>query len=252
MGWHSCHDLPLSRLSTPYMSTGCLMISQIRLLLVVVEPAALAPGLRREDAGWRIRCGMPRLLSAGRGRPASAAPTWISIAASASPGRRPAATALSSTRHITSRSSRDQLGLQAGEHPHGRAFGHHRRGVVGVRRVGGEHELGHHQPAGDRPQLGLQDVDVVAGVEARRPESRIRCRRGVEDRARAEAAEVGGLPGRRRGDAGVGLRRRRTAARRCACRRDACESGRWPIGSRPRRSCCAAASRPGAGSCAPG
>ena len=86
----------------------------------------------------------------------------------------------------------EHLVLQPLEHLDRRALGHHRRAVVGVAGVAGEHELGHHQPAGDRPQLGLQHGDVAAGVDAGGGELVIRAGARVEDRAGGVAAEVAG------------------------------------------------------------
>ena len=145
----------------------------------------------------------------------------------------------------------EHLVLQPVEHLHRRPFGHHRRRVVRVLGVGGQHELGHHQPAGDGPQLGLQHGHVAAGVDARGGKLVVGAGDRVEDRAGRVAAEMAGSarwpalatrqsrPGRRR----IAPARRRW--RRCAC-----GSRRSPIGFRPRRSCCAAAFRRGGGSCA--
>ena len=62
-----------------------------------------------------------------------------------------------------------------------------------------------HQPAGDRPQLGLQHGHVAAGVDAGGGELVIRAGHRVEDRARGVTLEVAGPSRGRVGDAQVGL-----------------------------------------------
>ena len=152
---------------------------------------ALAPGLRREDARlysmrktWASDRRRARRAMGGD-RPGSRP------AVSASAGSRPAARAAwhHAPHHV--QVVDHLLRLQPLEHPHGRPLGHHRRGVVGVRGVGREHELRHHQPAGDGPQLGLQHGHEACRRRRRPPGSRTPgAAVGVENRARRVAAEV--------------------------------------------------------------
>ena len=83
--------------------------------------------------------------------------------------------------------------LEPIEHFHRRPFGHHRRTVVRVAGVAEDSmNSGMHQPAGDRPQLGLQHGHVAAGVDARGGELVIRAGHRVEDRAGGVTLEMAG------------------------------------------------------------
>ena len=162
------------------------------LLVLGIQPVAHGHGLA---ARHRARCGRgsdrPGRRSAGRGRPASAG--WRGCPPSsglrAAGGRRRPRGA--TTRHITSRSSsimsccRRSNIFTAG--PSATIV----EAVVGVAGVAGEHELGHDQPAGDRPQLGLQHGHVAAGVDARGGKFVFGAGHGVEDRARARSGGNG-------------------------------------------------------------